>query len=215
MFKKQNGITLVALVITIIVLLILAGVTISMVVGDNGIITRSKQSKYDSMTAEAVEKMDMIVAAAQMEIEQQSNYNGSYLMSTQEFNKIALENGVEVSTASPLVKDTPANPSTSPNLPEGSDTDGDGWLMTEYLDTNPNSSNESMFTQIRYVYYPADYQKTGKKGHAMLTFDIKQSDNGKLTVVHYENADNTYNSSASTTIPAFPTSTSTTTTTNP
>ena len=39
--KKQKGITLIALVITIIVLLILAGVTISMIVGDNGILTRT------------------------------------------------------------------------------------------------------------------------------------------------------------------------------
>ena len=35
--KNQKGITLVALVITIVVLLILAGVTISMVMGPNGV----------------------------------------------------------------------------------------------------------------------------------------------------------------------------------
>lgn len=38
MFKEQKGITLVALVITIIVLLILAGVSISLVMGDNGVL---------------------------------------------------------------------------------------------------------------------------------------------------------------------------------
>ena len=38
--KNNKGITLVALVITIIVLLILAGVTLSMVLGPNGIISR-------------------------------------------------------------------------------------------------------------------------------------------------------------------------------
>ena len=44
-FKKQNnGITLIALVITIIVLLILAGVSIAMLTGDNGILTQSKQA---------------------------------------------------------------------------------------------------------------------------------------------------------------------------
>lgn len=45
MFKEQKGITLVALVITIIVLLILAGVTIAMVLGDNGIINRANEAK--------------------------------------------------------------------------------------------------------------------------------------------------------------------------
>ena len=42
---KESGITLIALVITIIVLLILAGVTIAMVVGDNGILTRAREAK--------------------------------------------------------------------------------------------------------------------------------------------------------------------------
>ena len=41
MFKKERGITLVALVVTIVVLLILAGVSISLVVGQNGIVTKS------------------------------------------------------------------------------------------------------------------------------------------------------------------------------
>ena len=47
--KKNSGITLVALVITIIVLLILAGVVIRLAVGDNGVIIRAKDSanKYN------------------------------------------------------------------------------------------------------------------------------------------------------------------------
>ena len=45
--NKQNnrGITLIALVITIIVLLILAGVSISMLTGENGILTQANKSK--------------------------------------------------------------------------------------------------------------------------------------------------------------------------
>ena len=43
--KKNNGITLIALVITIIVLLILAGVSISMLTGQNGILTRGTKCK--------------------------------------------------------------------------------------------------------------------------------------------------------------------------
>ena len=43
--KKNKGITLIALVITIIVLLILAGVTIISLSGDNGILTRATQAK--------------------------------------------------------------------------------------------------------------------------------------------------------------------------
>ena len=45
MFKKERGITLVALVVTIVVLLILAGVSISMVLGNNGIVTKAKETQ--------------------------------------------------------------------------------------------------------------------------------------------------------------------------
>ena len=45
-FKRNiNGTTLIALVITIIVLLILAGITINLILGDNGIISRAIERK--------------------------------------------------------------------------------------------------------------------------------------------------------------------------
>ena len=42
--KKNEGITLVALVVTIVVLLILTGITINMAIGDNGIITKAQET---------------------------------------------------------------------------------------------------------------------------------------------------------------------------
>lgn len=39
--RKQNGITLIALVITIIILLILAGISIATLTGENGILRKS------------------------------------------------------------------------------------------------------------------------------------------------------------------------------
>lgn len=45
MSKNQNGVTLIALVITIIVLLILAGVSIAALSGDNGILTKAQEAK--------------------------------------------------------------------------------------------------------------------------------------------------------------------------
>ena len=45
-FKSTKGITLIALVVTIIVLLILAGVSLNLVIGNNGIITKAGESKY-------------------------------------------------------------------------------------------------------------------------------------------------------------------------
>lgn len=68
MLRKQNGITLVALVITIIVLLILAGVTIAMVVGDNGILSRARQSKFEQEAAEALENLQTAASALTAEL---------------------------------------------------------------------------------------------------------------------------------------------------
>ena len=66
-FKRQNGITLIALVITIIVLIILAGIAISMTLGENGIFTKAKEAKRLQITAEAKEKIGTEILAAQVE----------------------------------------------------------------------------------------------------------------------------------------------------
>ena len=59
--KKEKGITLVALVITIIVLLILAGVTLSMVMGDSGIFGKANQAKEQTQLSNAEEIIKLAV----------------------------------------------------------------------------------------------------------------------------------------------------------
>ena len=66
--RNQRGITLIALVITIIVLLILAGVSIAMLTGDNGILTQANNSKYTTSRAEAVEKINLTLNAVKTEV---------------------------------------------------------------------------------------------------------------------------------------------------
>ncbi len=59
MLKGQKGITLVALVITIIVLLILAGITISMTIGQRGILNRAKEAGQNYQNAAKQEDKDL------------------------------------------------------------------------------------------------------------------------------------------------------------
>ena len=59
--KNEKGITLVALVITIIVLLILAGVTLSMVMGDSGIFGKANQAKEQTQLSNAEEIIKLAV----------------------------------------------------------------------------------------------------------------------------------------------------------
>lgn len=57
--KNKNGITLIALVVTIIVLLILAGVTISLVVGQNGIVGKANVAKVKQDAASVLEQLQL------------------------------------------------------------------------------------------------------------------------------------------------------------
>ena len=64
--KKNKGITLVALVITIIILLILAGVSISTLTGQNGILKRVTEAKNTTEVASEKEGIQMAVTTSQM-----------------------------------------------------------------------------------------------------------------------------------------------------
>ena len=57
--KGQRGITLVALVITIIILIILAGISVSTLVGENGIITKAKEAKQNIILAGEAEALQL------------------------------------------------------------------------------------------------------------------------------------------------------------
>ena len=61
---KNKGITLIALTVTVIVLLIISGVTISYLTGENGIINQAKDSKKFAGAVEEKEVLNTSVAAA-------------------------------------------------------------------------------------------------------------------------------------------------------
>ncbi len=63
---KKEGITLIALVITIIVLLILAGVSIATLTGDNGILTKAQIAKEESQKASEEEQIKLAAMNAAM-----------------------------------------------------------------------------------------------------------------------------------------------------
>ena len=65
--KKQTGITLIALVITIIVLLILAGVTIATLTGDNGILKQADKAKTETTMGEEKEAIGLAYNGAKTE----------------------------------------------------------------------------------------------------------------------------------------------------
>ena len=110
----NSGVTLVALVITIIVLLILAGVTIALVVGDNGVLNQAVNAADETNRANVQTELEMAVSAVVADWSGARYVNGSnesledYMtksrveanMNTSDYNlkefKLNTENGVTV-----------------------------------------------------------------------------------------------------------------------
>ena len=57
--RRETGITIIALVITIIILIILAGISISNMIGENGIITKAKEAKRNMILAGEAEALQL------------------------------------------------------------------------------------------------------------------------------------------------------------
>lgn len=64
MIKQNRAITLIALIITIIVLLILAGVSLYMVLGDNGLIAQAQRAKAEAEAKDEWEQVEIAVVSA-------------------------------------------------------------------------------------------------------------------------------------------------------
>lgn len=88
--KEKEGITLVALVVTIVILLILAGVSISLVLGQNGLITKTQLAKQISKAADEQEAIKLDITLANME--KILNADNKYYIGEPLFDR-TLENG--------------------------------------------------------------------------------------------------------------------------
>ena len=82
MKRTNSGVTLIALIITIIVLLILAGVTIAMIMGDNGILNQATRASEETIIADEKETISLALAGIKTRLESvgkdnlQSEING-------------------------------------------------------------------------------------------------------------------------------------------
>ena len=77
--NEKNGITLIALVVTIIVLLILAGVSINMITGDDGIASQASNASEKTRGGKIKEQVALILGENQL-----ANYQGDELITKEE-----------------------------------------------------------------------------------------------------------------------------------
>ena len=96
--KRRNsskGITLIALVITIIVLLILAGVSIAMLTGENGVLTKATEAKIQTEIAQEKEEIAMAYSAAKANKVDKISENVSATELQSELDKLNSEGTIE------------------------------------------------------------------------------------------------------------------------
>ena len=121
--RKNAGITLIALVITIVVLLILAGVSIGMLTGENGILTQAGKAKEKTDRATKIEQEQLDDVAGMM-----NNYEDSY-------NKSKGCNIPKLTTGM-----TPVNYNSTKGTWEKCSTENWDW---EYIDQESNTTDGS------------------------------------------------------------------------
>ncbi len=100
--QKNNGITLIALVITIIVLLILAGVSIATLTGENGILTRASEASEKTSIGQEIEQIELAildVTSDNLETSDSSDWTSSELLSALE-SEIS-DSSIDVSSKRP------------------------------------------------------------------------------------------------------------------
>ena len=199
MQKNSKGITLIALVITIIVLLILAGVTIATLTGENGILNQANQAKIKSDIAEVKEQAQLDIAnwtaerlkngedttlndatvKSIIESANQNNTNKYYSELTE--TSIKTKQGNEILFSDLYTKTTPSfNPETL-TIGTAINTDKYGWKVTNYKKEETETGGWRLFFQddnYAYLisdncvgsYKPSDYYTTITKEDGVLKY---------------------------------------------
>ena len=90
--KGNKGITLIALVITIIVLLILAAVSIAMLTGENSILKRASQSSAENRIGAANDAVSLFVTDKIAEFYEEAYANGNNTTLSAGLNKYLADN---------------------------------------------------------------------------------------------------------------------------
>ena len=169
---KQKGITLIALVITIIVLLILAGISIAMLTGENGILTKAQEAKRRTEEAAANEQADL----DRIEDYITENTNGNYVK-TKGVNSPQLVSGM-----TKVMFNLPEGENQGTVIKEGeSGFDNNNWYdYKEQKWANTVTKDGSMWVWIPRYAYKIEYENPNNKsegGTIHIKFLVGTTDN--------------------------------------
>ncbi len=103
--KRNKGITLIALVVTLVILLVLAGITIAALRGENGLLSKTKQAREKYSISEAKEKLTTKLMQLQTEVTDEEQRNATI----EDINKLVDENSKYYDKEIESVKDRNEN----------------------------------------------------------------------------------------------------------
>ena len=108
--QENKAITLIALVITIIVLIILAGVAINLAFGQNGLVARAKAARGEYSTAEAKEKLEQEILNVQIQaVQEGKEFNLKYLNEKLDKTKYEITLDDEENPTTAVIKEIGSN----------------------------------------------------------------------------------------------------------
>ena len=158
MKTREKGITLIALVITIIVLLILAGVAIATLSGENGLFARAKQAKQTQTESEMKEKLNLSIQELQVEKLTEATLDDI----TQEWLTQKL------SEYNPILKENETAEGKKVTLQK------DGVIKSYFIDINLNITEIVNENNIEFSYEI----KSRNNGTIQILIKVKDSENG-------------------------------------
>lgn len=172
---KNKGITLITLVITIIVLLILAGITIGVLVGENGIITRAIKAEEESKITQYEELINIIIIEKKIERSQNAKQEEPFIkmvanaIDKKEWSKIVTicdeygDTKVEIEKCNKIIVETK-----------------DGYEIIVNID-NENPTGEVVFiTKGKTPMYTIKFEANGGKGEVPKAIHIRKGFSIKL-----------------------------------
>ena len=167
---KQKGVTLIALVITIIVLIILAGVAINTLVGENGIITQAQRAKDETEQGQKEE----LGGLASLE-QQLDEAIGNTFIKEKGVNKPRLAEGMKA------IKFSQPNDTTKGEVEESSESDVEWYNYNDKKWANSQTEDGSMWVWIpRYAYRVDKDTQTFEVVFLIGTTDNYYDENGNI-----------------------------------
>ena len=156
--NDESGITLVSLVVTIVVMLILAGVSISMVMGQNGVGTRAQNASINTETANIQDSLSQAVASLTTAYQSDWATNKNRVMSSFYFEgeKIEREAGFETGSINDINYATAGIVASIEEYPESASEETKAWAKItletgESLVTTAGGISTTATDEVKYI----------------------------------------------------------------